>query len=57
MIEADDKVAPTAPTMTIADSKYSDLWNEDNVDGYWAIVIPYSSYSEAETALLQHGIL
>lgn len=55
--EADDKVAPTAPTMTISDSKYSDLWNEDNVDGYWAIVIPYSSYSEAETALLQHGIV
>ena len=55
--EADDKVAPTAPSMTISDSKYSDLWDEDHVDAYWAIVIPYSSYSEAETALLQHGLV
>jgi len=49
--------APTEPSITIAESKFQEKYDEENVDGYWAVVIPYSSSSEAEIALLQQGVV
>lgn len=47
----------TAPTLTVSESTFEDDYNAENVDGYWAIVIPYSTQAEAEMALLQQGII
>lgn len=56
-VKPEEVEQPTEPSLTIAESKYSTKWDQEHVDAYYAVVIPYASLSEAETALLQNGLV
>ena len=41
----------------LVESNFQTIFEEDNYDKYWSVIIPYATKDAAETALLQHGVV
>ncbi len=41
----------------LVEDDFKSIYTNDNQDAYWTVMIPYETKAEAETALLQHGVI